>query len=1179
VFLADTVLEADARITLASTGYQDDQGKKHGGTLSLIATPQGFSTAQTKELFLTGNTLLHLSPTAAASDLVKLDGRVTFNRSGSLRLQSDQILFEGGASESVLAGLSGSVASFDASKMELTDGTVLVLDAGSDAADQFSGVEQIALGSGSVGIEVPEGSSVSLATVFTGAGGLRKLGGGTLVVSGQQAYTGPTRVEAGTLLVTGSLTASSGVTVGGGTFGTAGSVAARTVALTTATTAGASLGGTGTVAGTVTVADGGTLFVGLEPGVIGSLTIGSLVFESGSTLALEASPTAADQLTVSDSLTIGEGASLRATLLDGLVLDTSLIVMVKVPGAGLVVGRFGSVTAVDEEGNEQIAGLMYAAGDGNDIALTSDVDPPTGGAVADGQSGDLDFQVSLTTIAAAWSGFTDGAGSGIAGYEWAIGTTPGGTDVMAFTAEGISGTSATRSGLSLTSGTTYYATVRAIDNAENVSTAVTSDGVMADAVAPTTGTVKDGATAGVDIAYQQALNALTATWSGFADGNGSGIDRYEWAIGTTPGGQDVLAYTTDGITGTSATKSGLSLTSGTTYYVSVRAIDKVQNVSTAVTSDGVMADSVAPTAGTVKDGPTAGIDIAYQQSATSFSANWSGFADVNGSGILRFRWAIGTTPGGTDVMAFRSVGTATTASATGLSLNDNVKYYVTVRAIDRARNVTNVFTDGVTVYSLPPVVTAANIRVAGGTAGGGAFKPLDTVTATWNDTPAGDNNSHLLGSVTIDFSRFGGPQSVPATLQNGIWTASYRIAAGFTGTNRNVAVTVIDLAGNSTTTSGTDNAMIAIPGGRADFTDSDGDRYRVQLTGPGLLAIDIDADGNGRGPIQRIQVAGTAPALSALNVALLGSARTSDKLVRIGSIAGTGLASISAAASNLVGAGVDLAGPLGSLVVRDVANGASIRAGGTAAHRTTIQARRIGAAGEIRLGSTLTNLVAEEVGAIRILAAAVGVLNATGNSQARPVVAGNFAANLDITGNVDTISVAGAVRGANWTIGGNLRSLTVRGAIDGLTMNVGGALTWARLGTVRGAAFNVGIRVASFTALTFTDSRLFVGYTPINPSDPMAGATSARFNRAIVTRIDSFSVTARTANAFAGSTIAARQIGTVSLSRVATANQSHFGVLADDSISSVVLEAPRLRVATRKAPCDLGRGQFRVRIV
>ena len=747
----------------------------------------------------------------------------------------------------------------------------------------------------------------------------------------------------------------------------------------------------------------------------------------------------------------------------------------------------------------------------------------------------------------------------------------------------------------------------------------------------------------------------------------------------------MLAYTSAGITGTAASRSGLSLISGTTYYVSVRAIDKVQNVSTAVTSDGVMADSVAPSAGTVKDGHTVGSDITYQKSATSFSASWSGYADVNGSGIERYEWAIGTTSGGTDAMAFTSVGTATDASTSALSLSDNVRYFVTVKAIDRAGNATSVTSDGALVYNLPPVVMAANIRVAGGTAGGGWFKPLDTVTATWNDTRAGDNNSHALGSVTIDFSRFGGPQSVPATLKNGLWTASYRIATGFTGTNRNVAVTVVDLADNSTTTSGTDNAMIAIPGGKADFTDADGDRYRVQLTGPGLLAIDIDADGNGRGPIQRIQVAGTSAVRSVLNVVPLSSPRTSDKRVSIGAIAGTGLASISAASSDVVGAGIELTGLLGSLVVRDVADGASIRAGGTAAQRTTIRARRIGDGGEIRLGSTLSTLVAQEIGTARITAAAVGTLYVSGNGQpsssqsalagnfaadfdikgnvdyvmvagavrsassniggrlgmliaaevgagriaagaigslavvgdvrrggtlaglmarnigtgrittaalgslfamvnsptgaGRPGVAGNFAADLTVQRNVDFVTVAGAMRGGNWSIGGDLRALTVRGAIDGVTMTVGGTLNSAVLATVNGSVFGVGRRVAAFNTSTFTSSHLHVGFTPVTMADPMAGVTSARFNRALITRIDSFSVTARTANAFAGSTIAARQIGAVALSRVATDGPSASGVLADDSIRSVVAGSPNVRVSNRTAPGDLGKGQFRVRVV
>jgi hypothetical protein len=216
------------------------------------------------------------------------------------------------------------------------------------------------------------------------------------------------------------------------------------------------------------------------------------------------------------------------------------------------------------------------------------------------------------------------------------------------------------------------------------------------------------------------------------------------------------------------------------------------------------------------------------------------------------------------------------------------------------------------------------------------------------------------------------------------------------------------------------------------------------------------------------------------------------------------------------------------------------------------------------------------------LAAAVGNLSATGNAKGSSGVlgvAGNFAADLDVAGSVASISVVGTVRGATWNIGGDLRSLTVRGAIDGLRMTVGGTLKSASLGTVQAAAIDVGRRVSSFTASTFIGSHLHVGFTPMNSADPMADATSASFDPAVVTRIDSFRVTAKMVNAFAGSTIAARRLGSVWLSSVRTDTLHQFGVLADESIRSVVVGTPKFRVSNRTAAVDLGMGQFRVRIV
>src|ERR1051325_8059842 len=72
------------------------------------------------------------------------------------------------------------------------------------------------------------------------------------------------------------------------------------------------------------------------------------------------------------------------------------------------------------------------------------------------------------------------------------------------------------------------------------------------------------------------------------------IAHYEWAIGTTSGATNIQNYTTTGISGTTASASGLSLSNGQTYYVSVRAVDNLGQTGSAATSDGVTVDTTAP---------------------------------------------------------------------------------------------------------------------------------------------------------------------------------------------------------------------------------------------------------------------------------------------------------------------------------------------------------------------------------------------------------------------------------------------------------------------------------------------------------------------------------------------------------------------------------------------------------
>ena len=76
-------------------------------------------------------------------------------------------------------------------------------------------------------------------------------------------------------------------------------------------------------------------------------------------------------------------------------------------------------------------------------------------------------------------------------------------------------------------------------------------------------------------------------------------------------------------------------------------------------------------------------DLVYTNSATSLSANWSESMDTN-SAISRYYYAIGTTPGATDVVGWTDNWFHDTATATGLTLVDGQTYYYSIKSEDGA---------------------------------------------------------------------------------------------------------------------------------------------------------------------------------------------------------------------------------------------------------------------------------------------------------------------------------------------------------------------------------------------------------------------------------------------------------------------------------------------------------------
>ena len=103
-----------------------------------------------------------------------------------------------------------------------------------------------------------QANTMTLSGSIGGAGSITKTGTGSLVLTGASAYTGATNVNVGTLLVDGSL----------------GNTAVNVAS-------GATLGGTGSVGGTVTIANGGILAPGDSPG---TLTVAGLNLNASSLL-------------------------------------------------------------------------------------------------------------------------------------------------------------------------------------------------------------------------------------------------------------------------------------------------------------------------------------------------------------------------------------------------------------------------------------------------------------------------------------------------------------------------------------------------------------------------------------------------------------------------------------------------------------------------------------------------------------------------------------------------------------------------------------------------------------------------------------------------------------------------------------------------------------------------------
>ena len=298
--------------------------------------------------------------------------------------------------------------------------------------------------------------------------------------------------------------------------------------------------------------------------------------------------------------------------------------------------------------------------------------------------------------------------------------------------------------------------------------------------------------------------------------------------------------------------------------------------------------------------------------------------------------------------------------------------------------------------AIPAIATITVTRTGGST---GEVK-IDYATSNGSATAGSDSNSDYTGVTgTLTFADGVTSQTfdIPIfddTISEGHETAALQLTnptnGALLGTRATSTLTILD------------NELTFGPG---SFTDSDGDKYTISLTGPGQARIALDdPDGDGKGSIAAILLSNTT-STSSLTV-FVTKATTGDGEVSIGRVTGTGsLSSFSAAKSDLIVNGFSFDGFVGQVIVDDVLNGADIVVGGVLANATKFTLGDVAAGTELRSGATVSALTAQSFLGDLIQAPAITALT---------VNAGSFPADLNVVNAVKTLTLKAGGASGDW---------------------------------------------------------------------------------------------------------------------------------------------------------------------
>ncbi|XP_061176007.1 uncharacterized protein LOC133184958 [Saccostrea echinata] len=230
-----------------------------------------------------------------------------------------------------------------------------------------------------------------------------------------------------------------------------------------------------------------------------------------------------------------------------------------------------------------------------------------------------------------------------------------------------------------------------------------SDGVVVDLTPPSVGNVWIGKQGQQ---YQTSTTDLYITWDSFKDveefqtiSHAFGVQAYQLGIGTSVGGNDVVAFTDVGVVNHKAVH-GLTLQSGHKYYATIKATDFADR-TTVQTSSPITVDTSPP----LKSDNPITITGRHITSVSEIEACWKNVFSDPESEIDFYMWSIGSQPGYSDVMDYIREDSECGINDKNhrLDIKEGHAYYMNIKALNKARLVSLATSWAYIVDLSPPV--------------------------------------------------------------------------------------------------------------------------------------------------------------------------------------------------------------------------------------------------------------------------------------------------------------------------------------------------------------------------------------------------------------------------------------------------------------------------------------------